>query len=271
VTVVSQLLPDRQESLSEIKKYLNELLLKSPAFGLESHPLALKEWIKIWDKLIKKLDRDSNDSTNSFRKTANHYNSSLKEVECFEVKYSDFVNESFNIYKDTLIVFHRIDSNFYEFAKEIQKNKKIYYQAKSIKKWLRFIDENIVEYIYERSLPVELVEIIAGTLYGISEVDFLRFLPESSVKKSDKILFRDMIASVDQYLKKFRKIQAYLFKNLSAASTDVNIARSAEEKALERIRESKGDTSNWETVIQPGQTIDLEVLSSWLEVNGFAQ
>jgi hypothetical protein len=270
VTVVSQLLPDRQESFSEIKKYLNELLLKSPAFGFESHPVASKEWTKIWNRLIKKLDRDSSNSIDSFRKTASHYNFCLKEVKLFQIKYSDFIDKSFDIYKDTLIVFYRIDSNFYESAKEIKKSKKTYYQAKSILKWLRFIDSNVVEYIYERSLPIELVEIIARILYGISEVDFLKSLPETSVKESNKILFRDMIASIDQYLKKFREIQAYLFKNLSALP-DANIARSAEEKALERIRESKGDTSNWETVIQPGQTVDLEVLSNWLEVNGFAQ
>jgi hypothetical protein len=170
-----------------------------------------------------------------------------------------------------LILFCRIDSSFYEFAKEVKKNKKIYYQAKAIVKWLSCIDDNIVEYIYERSLPIDLVEIVARILYGISEVDFLKFLPDTSVKETNKILFRDMIASIDQYLKKFREIQAYLFKNLSTASSGVNIERSSEEKALERIRESNGDTSNWETVIQPGQTVDLEVLSNWLEVNGFAQ
>jgi hypothetical protein len=46
---------------------------------------------------------------------------------------------------------------------------------------------------------------------------------------------------------------------------------SAEGKALDRIRESNGDTSHWETVMQPGEAVDLEEISSWLEVNGFIQ
>lgn len=46
---------------------------------------------------------------------------------------------------------------------------------------------------------------------------------------------------------------------------------SAEGKALERIRESKGDTSDWETIVQPGQVVDLEEISKWLDIHGFTQ
>lgn len=46
--------------------------------------------------------------------------------------------------------------------------------------------------------------------------------------------------------------------------------KSAEGKAITRIQEAKGDTSDWETTIQPGDEIDLDETFNWLEANGFA-
>ena len=44
---------------------------------------------------------------------------------------------------------------------------------------------------------------------------------------------------------------------------------SSEGKALSRIRDSQGNTDHWDTVVEPGENVDLEEVSQWLEVNDF--
>jgi hypothetical protein len=276
VTVASQFLPNRQESLNEFKKYLNELLGNSPAFGLESNPSALKEWQHIWKKLLKNLDRDSSEEISSFRKTANHYKRCLKELEFFQNKYSEFIENSsdLNIYIDTLTLYFRIDSGYYEFAKNLKKSKKPYYQAKAIKDWLKSTDENVIEFVYEKPLPKTLIERIRSIVYAISLFNFSAYFSDAEVKEKNRPLFRETIVCIDKYLKKFREVQGHLFENLSTVPSESDgqpiyfNLNSAEGKAIQRLSDIY-DSEKWVVAVNRDEEINLEELDIKIRESGY--
>lgn len=128
---------------------------------------------------------------------------------------------------------------------------------------IRFISENIENFIVALSdlKRREILKKINDTATWILE-------QYSSSKELENILVQSTL-SLQQKINKLINEKEFIEFNLDGEIFHLS-PDSAEGKALIRIRDSQGNTDDWNTVVEKGEDVDLEEISQWLEANGFA-